>query len=194
MDQVNYFASQFKVNAHSSQFPILLIFISKYKVPWIFKWQYSLSNNIVARVHFVKWWDSFKHPRIIEQVKQEFPVKVPTPVKQIPVAPIQQVPMDPYQSSKLAPTTSSQSKSRRSSSSKPKGKARSSSPDSKDLLKMFNQFIKAQAQAKAKAQGEESTQDEESTEDEAQGSEASVESSSQKPYAFQSQDAQDPFA
>ena len=192
MDQVNYFSSQFKVNAHNSQFPILLLFISKYKVPWIFKWQYSLSNNILARVHFVKWWDTFKHPRVIEQVKAEFPVKVPTPVKQSPIAPIQQVPMDPYQSSKLAPASSSQSKSTRPSSSKSKVKAKSSSPNSEDLLKMFNQFIKAQAQAKAEAQDEKSTEG--SAEDEDQCSEASVGSSSKSPYEYQSPDAQDPFA
>ena len=194
MDQVNYFSSQFKINAHNSQFPILLLFISKYKVPWIFKWQYSLSNNIVARIHFVKWWDTFKHPRVIDQVKAEFPVKVLTPVKPITTVPIQQVPMDPYQSSKQIPAASSQSKSKssRPSSSKTKGKAQSSSPTNEDLLKMFSQFIKAQAQAKAEAQIEKST--EESSEDEAQSSEASVDSSSKKPYEFQSQDAQDPFA
>ena len=172
MDQVNYFASQYKINAHQSQFPILLLFTSKYKVPWIFKWQYSLSNNIL----------------------QEFPVKVPTPVKPITTVPIQQVPLDPYQSSKQIPAASSQSKSKssRPSSSKSRGKAQTSSPTSEDLLKMFSQFIKAQAQAKAEAQSEKST--EESPEDEAQSSEASVDSSSKKPYEFQSQDAQDPFA
>ncbi|KAI8014908.1 Protein SHOOT GRAVITROPISM 6, partial [Camellia lanceoleosa] len=36
-------------------FPWLLHFMAKYKVLWIFKWQYSLSNNIVSRQHLVKW-------------------------------------------------------------------------------------------------------------------------------------------
>lgn len=53
----------------------------KYKVSWIFKWQYSLSNDIVSRQHFVIWWNAFKAHRIIEQVQQEFPVNIhaPTP-------------------------------------------------------------------------------------------------------------------
>lgn len=55
--------------------------MSKYTVPWIFKWQYSLSNDIVSHQHFVKWWDAFKAHCIIKQVQQEFPVNIhaPTP-------------------------------------------------------------------------------------------------------------------
>ena len=83
MDQVTYFSSLYKVNQHMSQFSMLFIFMSKYKVPWIFKWQYNIVNNIVIRQYFVKWWDAFKQQYIIDQVKQKFPVQVPAPVQQI---------------------------------------------------------------------------------------------------------------
>ena len=50
--------------------------MSNYKVSWIFKWQYNLSNNIVSRQHFVKWWNAFQAHCIIDQVQQEFPVNM----------------------------------------------------------------------------------------------------------------------
>ena len=37
MDQVNYFSNSYKVNSHMSQFPKLVIFMSKYKESWKFK-------------------------------------------------------------------------------------------------------------------------------------------------------------
>ena len=60
MDQVTYFSSSYKITSHMSQFPVLFLFMSKYKVPWIFKWQYNIANNIVNRQYFIKWWDGFK--------------------------------------------------------------------------------------------------------------------------------------
>ena len=79
-----------------------LLFISKYKVPWIVKWQYKLVNpkyeeaffipgsnitasvinhgqvDIVVRQVFSKWWDKFNFERIIGQVTKEFPNSLPT--------------------------------------------------------------------------------------------------------------------
>ena len=84
----------------------VLHFFSKYKVPWIFKWQYRILTPVgptstvhssesrkavitehdgfscVSRVHFVKWWDKFDIIRIINQVQKEFPPSKPKPVIQ----------------------------------------------------------------------------------------------------------------
>ncbi|CAL2265152.1 unnamed protein product [Prunus armeniaca] len=61
-------------------FPKLLIFIAKYKVPWILKWSYKVNweSRILSRQFCIKWWDKFKTERIIEQVNTEFP-QVNTP-------------------------------------------------------------------------------------------------------------------
>ncbi|KAK9939323.1 hypothetical protein M0R45_016021 [Rubus argutus] len=53
---------------YQSQFPAILHFTAKYKVPWILKWHY----NIISRNFAVKWWDKFKHDIIISQVNEEF--------------------------------------------------------------------------------------------------------------------------
>ncbi len=74
--------------------PELILFISKYKIPWIVKWQYQLMKNpiieqwvqtsqtsqalvkhhsqfdLVTRQFFVKWWDKFEYNRIISQVQR----------------------------------------------------------------------------------------------------------------------------
>ncbi|XP_028056084.1 DNA-directed RNA polymerase 3, chloroplastic-like [Camellia sinensis] len=78
---VNYFASVYPFIAHQRQFPLLLIFISKYKIPWIFKWQYGIDDNIIIRQHIVKWWVKFNVPRILEIVQEKFPPDqcAPTP-------------------------------------------------------------------------------------------------------------------
>ena len=83
-----------------------LHFFSKYKVPWIFKWQYQMNvlveqtNTVhtegshratitdhdgyscVSRIHYVKWWDKFNIDRITSQVQKEFPS---VPVKTMPI-------------------------------------------------------------------------------------------------------------
>ncbi|KAI8571495.1 hypothetical protein RHMOL_Rhmol01G0124300 [Rhododendron molle] len=92
LDQVNYFATINKVTDHTSQFPALLLFVSKYKVPWILKWRYNIEDRTVIRQYLVKWWGSYNHQKIINQVMLEFPVKVPTPVKiSTPVKQVQPV-------------------------------------------------------------------------------------------------------
>jgi len=97
--QMNHFSKQqshwHKLNLHV---PTALQFISKYKVPWIVKWQYKLVTpkveevffclesssstsvihhsqiDIVVRQVFSKWWDKFNIDRIIGQVTKEFPL------------------------------------------------------------------------------------------------------------------------
>lgn len=78
-----------------------MLFIRKYKVLWILKWQYHLTSpaittivqsprtssstaviwkytpiEVVTRQYFIKWWDNFKAYRIIEHVQQEFPLQI----------------------------------------------------------------------------------------------------------------------
>ena len=77
----SYIHSCFKISQHDSHYPALLLFMSKYKVPWILKWHYSITANTVTQQFLVKWWPKFDHQRIIAQVKVEFATKVPTPVK-----------------------------------------------------------------------------------------------------------------
>ena len=92
--QVTHFSKQ-KVNPKSEGIPILLQFCSKYKIPWILKWQYNLKTPVqstivstmqseaiisqhsqishVSRTFFIKWWDKFDVNRIVGQVQKEFP-------------------------------------------------------------------------------------------------------------------------
>ncbi|KAI8558939.1 hypothetical protein RHMOL_Rhmol04G0135200 [Rhododendron molle] len=88
LDQVNLFSTAYKVNQHTSQFLVLLLFMIKYKVPWIVKWRYQLLNNIVSRQYLVKWWGQYNHQKIVNQVQLEFPAKIPIPA-QNPVQPIE---------------------------------------------------------------------------------------------------------
>ncbi len=49
---------------------------SKYKIPWILKWQYKNDGDILARHFLVKWWDKFSVERIIKFINEEFPKKL----------------------------------------------------------------------------------------------------------------------
>ena len=80
IDHVAIFKFQFKVSQNLSDFPELFLFMAKYKVPWIFKWQYCKIDNLIIRQHFVKWWASFDHNKTIGFVQKEFPVRIPTPI------------------------------------------------------------------------------------------------------------------
>ncbi|GFY97937.1 hypothetical protein Acr_12g0004780 [Actinidia rufa] len=167
--------------------------MAKYKVPWIFKWHYNIANRLVIRQHFVKWWDAFKHPRIIDQVKLEFPVLVPAPVKQVPPAPassIKQMPAAPaapkstYSTANLD-SPSSSSKPSKAKSSKSKSKTPEFIQDNTELLRVANLLL-AQVQAQAQsAIKEESASSNDSTAQSAQ---------SESPDPYGPQDAQDPFA
>ncbi|XP_028100604.1 uncharacterized protein LOC114299969 isoform X3 [Camellia sinensis] len=96
IELINYFASVYPFTAHQRTFPFLLIFISKYKIPWIFKWHYGIEDNIIIRQHSIKWWVKFNVPRIFEIVYKEFPIDhcAPTPAiakaQQNPTAAINQ--------------------------------------------------------------------------------------------------------
>lgn len=87
-EQVNYFKSVYPTDQHTSKIPTFLLFMAKYKVPWIFKWRYHIQSDILTRQMLVKWWDTYKHQRVIDQVKQEFPVNImATPIRAIHPSP-----------------------------------------------------------------------------------------------------------
>ncbi|KAF5934392.1 hypothetical protein HYC85_030563 [Camellia sinensis] len=122
MDQVNYFSTVFSFTPQQRKFPPLLIFISKYKIPWIFKWQYGISDDVIYRQHMI--------PRIVEIVQAEFPINIhaPTPAmikaQQNPTAPLTQGSQLPPVN--LGSPTSSSSKPK---SSKSKIKSKSTKPN-----------------------------------------------------------------
>ena len=203
LDQVNYFSTVFSFTPQQREFPQLLIFISKYKIPWIFKWQYGISGKVIQRLHKVKWWNNFKIQRIVDIVQTEFPINIhaPTPAMvkahQIPTAPVtkgSQLPPvnlgSPSSSSSKPKSSKSKikSKSAKPSSDQPKSKDKSKSkvkPKSKsskdELLQMARLLI---AQAK-------SNSDNSSSEDGLDNSNSSEGSTTQNPYGLEFQNAQD---
>ena len=74
MDQITYFSTKYVVNKHNSKFPVLLHFMAKYKVPWIFKWNYNLVDEIVQRHFHVKWWEKFNFDKVIGYVMTKYPL------------------------------------------------------------------------------------------------------------------------
>ncbi|KAH0974390.1 hypothetical protein GBA52_016289 [Prunus armeniaca] len=75
-DSVTYFTSKYKFREEDAFFHSLLIFVAKYKVPWILKWSYQVNweTRTLSRQISVKWWDRFNSERIIGQVYKEFPL------------------------------------------------------------------------------------------------------------------------
>lgn len=59
-DQIITFSSVYKTSKHESQFPILLTFICRYKVPWILKWKWEIAGFNVVRQFYAKWWPRFQ--------------------------------------------------------------------------------------------------------------------------------------
>ncbi|CAL9029902.1 unnamed protein product [Prunus brigantina] len=55
-----------------------LLFITKYRIPWIMRWNYAANweTRFFSRQFFVKWWDRFEVHRITEYVYRDLP---PTP-------------------------------------------------------------------------------------------------------------------
>ncbi|CAL9004327.1 unnamed protein product [Prunus brigantina] len=52
-----------------------LLFIARYKVPWILKWSFKVTKDtrILARQFSVKWWDKFEVDRIAKYVYNDLP-------------------------------------------------------------------------------------------------------------------------
>ena len=70
-----HFTKMYKCSEYNSRFPPILLFCTKYKVPWIVKWNYQIKENILIRNFVVKWWDKYNRDRIIKFVYDEFPIK-----------------------------------------------------------------------------------------------------------------------
>ena len=73
--RLTIFAVNYKVTEYNSNFPMILLFFTKYHIPWIIKWQYVIKGNIFWRQYSVKWWNGFSEERIIKFVDEEFPQK-----------------------------------------------------------------------------------------------------------------------
>ncbi|KAM1453661.1 hypothetical protein ACFXTO_003259 [Malus domestica] len=117
------FQMKFDRSRFNYKITLLPLFIAKYKVPWILKWNYEVETGEVYRSRLVKWWDKFNHKTIINLVFLEFLIpQVPA----IPAQPTMALPtileqslLDISLSSSIKGTT----KSSKSTSSKQKEKS-----------------------------------------------------------------------
>ena len=212
---INYFASVYPFTTHQQQFPLLLIFTSKYKIPWIFKWHYGIDDNIIIRQHTVKWWVKFNVPRILEIVQEEFPPDqcAPTPAlaqaQQNPTAAFTQGSQPSLPPVNLGSPSSSGSKPK-SSKSKSKvvaAQLAQSKPKSKSKVKA--KPIPPPAQPKVKSKSKSSKEDmiqlahqllnqakAQSTDSDNSDDSAQIHSSEESTNQYSGpefQDAQDPF-
>ncbi|KAM2998063.1 hypothetical protein FF2_039764 [Malus domestica] len=79
------FQQKFDRSRFHYRITLLPLFMAKYKVPWIMKWNYEVETGEVYRSRSVKWWDKFNHQKIINLVISEFPI---TPALAIPATPV----------------------------------------------------------------------------------------------------------
>ncbi|XP_028100602.1 uncharacterized protein LOC114299969 isoform X1 [Camellia sinensis] len=213
---INYFASVYPFTTYQQQFPLLLIFISKYKIPWIFKWHYGIDDNIIIRQHTVKWWVKFNVPRILEIVQEEFPPDqcAPTPAltkaQQNPTAAISQgsqpslspVNLGSPSSSGSKPKSKSKAVAAQPAQSKPKSKSK---VKSKPISPPAQPKIKSRSISKSSKedmiqlahqllnQAKTQSTDSDSSEEGSEHAHSSEESTNQC-SGPEFQDAQDPFA
>ncbi|BBG93112.1 hypothetical protein Prudu_001024, partial [Prunus dulcis] len=75
LELISYFSQKYKLPERDLFFPIDLLFFTKYKLPWIMKWNYTVNweNRFFSRQFFVKWWDRFEVHRITDYVYKDFP-------------------------------------------------------------------------------------------------------------------------
>ena len=117
------FQKKFDRSRFNYRLTLIPLFMAKYKVPWILKWNSEVETGEVYRSRSVKWWDKFNHQKIINLVLSEFPV---TPVPTITAQPTMALPTIPEQSlSDISPSSSLKgtTKSSKSTSSKKKEKS-----------------------------------------------------------------------
>ena len=106
--QLQHFVSHSNYLPKYEEIPAFLIFCSKYKIPWILKWQYTILatqevtvfqppsssgdrtvQTVISPIYhlsrrfYIKWWDKFGVDRIVGQVQKEFPPS-PSPPLSIP--------------------------------------------------------------------------------------------------------------
>ncbi|XP_059441423.1 uncharacterized protein LOC132173823 isoform X2 [Corylus avellana] len=57
VDAFQLFKSHFKVDSYGAKFSTMLHFVKKFKIPWILRWQYHISEDKIQRHWYIKWWD-----------------------------------------------------------------------------------------------------------------------------------------
>ncbi|KAI5335121.1 hypothetical protein L3X38_025254 [Prunus dulcis] len=83
LELIRHYTKKAKFSKVDLFFPKQLLFIAKYKVPWILKWSYRITKDarIFARQFSVKWWDKFEVDRIAKYVYNDLPVEpMPRPI------------------------------------------------------------------------------------------------------------------
>ncbi|KAM1396919.1 hypothetical protein ACFX2I_014559 [Malus domestica] len=81
------FQKKFDRTRFDEGIPLFALFMAKYKVPWILRWNYEIESNQVFRQRMIKWWDKFNHQKIIEVVLRDFPAETsPIPAIAAPSA------------------------------------------------------------------------------------------------------------
>ncbi|CAL9014719.1 unnamed protein product, partial [Prunus brigantina] len=75
---ITYWTQKTKFAERDLWFSRDLLFITKYRIPWIMRWNYAANweTRFFSRQFFVKWWDRFEVHRITEYVYRDLP---PTP-------------------------------------------------------------------------------------------------------------------
>ncbi|CAL2252421.1 unnamed protein product [Prunus armeniaca] len=72
---IRHFTKKAKFSKVDLFFPKQLLFVAKYKVPWILKWSYKVTKDtrIFARQFSVKWGDKFEVDKIAKYVYKDLP-------------------------------------------------------------------------------------------------------------------------
>ncbi|CAL8118498.1 unnamed protein product [Prunus armeniaca] len=72
---IRHYTKKAKFAKNDLFFPKPMLFVAKYKVPWILKWSYKVDKDtrVLARQFSVKWWDKFEVERIAKYVYNDLP-------------------------------------------------------------------------------------------------------------------------
>ncbi|CAL8992099.1 unnamed protein product [Prunus brigantina] len=93
LELIRHFTKKAKFSQVDLFFPKQMLFVARYKVPWILKWSYRVTKDtrIFARQFSVKWWDKFEVDRIAKYVYNDLPSDpIPRP-RQRPTSPADSV-------------------------------------------------------------------------------------------------------
>ncbi|KAM1169285.1 hypothetical protein ACFX19_031626 [Malus domestica] len=134
------FQKKFDRTRFDEGIPLFALFMAKYKVPWILRWNYEIESNQVFRQRMIKWWDKFNYQKIIEVVLKDFPMDS-NPVPAVAAPPASALPEPTKEEidslSDISPSSSlkGQTKSSKSSSSSKKKKSSKLKALAKILMK-----------------------------------------------------------
>ncbi|KAM1282404.1 hypothetical protein ACFX2H_022776 [Malus domestica] len=134
------FQKKFDRKRFDEGIPLFALFMAKYKIPWILRWNYEIESNQVFRQRMIKWWDKFNYQKIIEVVLKDFPMDS-DPVPAVAAPPATAL-LEPTKEeidslSDISPSSSlkGQTKSSKSSSSSKKKKSSKLKALAKILMK-----------------------------------------------------------